>query len=228
VFAKRAGSLSHPQAQSFEGRFGFFPDRFSYPEARITNVQGAGISKRDRETTRIDIAANREIAEESTSRICRVPSPGAELALRSEATNGRHPLPALRGEGPCHRRYSDFMSYGLVAGFLLDRQWHWLRGEMEQTEKPALLALCRVFFEQNTQYAIIGGLALQVHHPDPRTTLDIDIAVLTRAAIPREALEAAGFHFRQTFEHSENWEASDGTATALPSSSATTLRCRKR
>lgn len=103
------------------------------------------------------------------------------------------------------------MSSGLAAGFLLDRQWHWLRGEMEQTKKPALLALCRVLFEQNTQYAIIGGLAVQVHHPDPRTTLDIEIAVLSRAAIPREALEAAGFHFRQSFEHSENWEAGDGT-----------------
>jgi predicted nucleotidyltransferase len=103
------------------------------------------------------------------------------------------------------------MSSGLAAGFLLDRQWHWLRGEMDQTKQPALLALCRLLADERVRYAIIGGLAVQVHHPDPRTTLDIDIAVLSRETIPRSALEAAGFDFDAAFEHSENWRARDGT-----------------
>lgn len=104
-----------------------------------------------------------------------------------------------------------FMSSGLTAGFLLDRQWHLLRGEMDQTKQPSLLALCRVLADQHVAYAIIGGLAVQVHHPEPRTTLDIDVAVLSLEALPREALNAAGFRFGAVFEHSENWTAADGT-----------------
>ncbi len=94
---------------------------------------------------------------------------------------------------------------------MLDRQWHWLRGEMDQTKKPALLSLTRVLAAEGTVYAIIGGLALQVHQTEPRTTLDIDIALLDRAAIPRDALQRAGFRPTGTFEHSENWSAADGT-----------------
>jgi len=103
------------------------------------------------------------------------------------------------------------MSAGLTAGFLLDRQWHWLRGEMEESKRPALLALCRVLHDARTAYAIIGGLAVQVHQREPRTTLDIDVAVLGRDTIPNEALVAAGFRFHEAFEHSENWFAGDGT-----------------
>ncbi|HEV7429090.1 MAG TPA: hypothetical protein VGQ46_22265 [Thermoanaerobaculia bacterium] len=103
------------------------------------------------------------------------------------------------------------MTTSLEAGFLLDRQWHWLRGEMEQTKRPALLALARVLRDAGVPYAIIGGVALQVHQSDPRTTLDIDVAVVQRDAIPRDALAAAGFRFHDAFEHSENWFSADGT-----------------
>jgi hypothetical protein len=78
---------------------------------------------------------------------------------------------------------------------MLDRQWHWMRGEMETTKKPALLALGRLLAESRVPYAIIGGVALQVHSPDPRTTIDIDVAVMSRDAIPREALEWTSVHF---------------------------------
>src|SRR5258705_8347196 len=103
------------------------------------------------------------------------------------------------------------MSSGISAGFLLDRQYYWLRGEMEKTKKPTLLTLARVLDETKTPYAIIGGVALQAHHPDPRTTLDIDVAVLSREAIPRDALMNAGFRAGGSFEHSENWFGADGT-----------------
>ena len=82
---------------------------------------------------------------------------------------------------------------------------------MEQTKRPALLALARVLGDTNVPYAIIGGVALQVRQSNPRTTLDIDVAVVQRETIPREALAAAGFRFHETFEHSENWYSSDGT-----------------
>jgi hypothetical protein len=103
------------------------------------------------------------------------------------------------------------MSAGLEAGFLLDRQWHWLRGEMEESKRPALLALCRILGEARVPYAIIGGLALQVHQQETRTTLDIDVAVARRDSIPREALTSSGFRFHESFEHSENWAAANGT-----------------
>lgn len=107
------------------------------------------------------------------------------------------------------------MSSGLSVGFMLDRQWHWLRGEMETTKKPTLLALGRLFADTRTPYAIIGGIAVQVHSTEPRTTIDIDLAVLSREAIPREAMTAAAFRMTGVFEHSENWVSPDGTTVQL-------------
>lgn len=103
------------------------------------------------------------------------------------------------------------MVSGLSAGFLLDRQWRWMRGETVHSKRPALLALCRLLAAERVQYAIIEGVALQVHQREPRTTLDIAIAVIDRATIPHAALRSAGFELTGTFENSENWAAGDGT-----------------
>ena len=99
----------------------------------------------------------------------------------------------------------------LETGFQLDRQWFLLRGEMERSKRPALLALARVFAQTGTSYAIIGGIAVQVHQTEPRTTLDIDVAVATYGDIPRAQLEAAGFTMTGKFSHSENWSGPEGT-----------------
>ena len=99
----------------------------------------------------------------------------------------------------------------LEEGFILDRQWFWLRGEMERTKRPALLALARIFAEAEVPYAIIGGIALQVHQAEPRTTLDIDVAVVTYGGLPRTQLETAGFRCTGQFSHSENWVGPEGT-----------------
>lgn len=69
------------------------------------------------------------------------------------------------------------MVTGLHTGFELDRRWHWLRGEMDETKKPALMLLARAFDDAGVSYAIIGGVAMQVHQDEPRTTLDIDVAL---------------------------------------------------
>lgn len=82
---------------------------------------------------------------------------------------------------------------------------------METTKKPALAALVRLLDAAGVAYAIIGAVAVQVHHPDPRTTLAIDVAVLSAESIPCEALDAAGFTSTGSFEHSENWVAENGT-----------------
>jgi hypothetical protein len=101
--------------------------------------------------------------------------------------------------------------HNLEDGFILDRQWFWLRGEMERTKRPALLALARIFAEAGVPYAVIDGVALQIHQAEPRTTLDIDLAVLTYGQLPRTELEAAGFRCTGRFSHSENWMGPEGT-----------------
>jgi hypothetical protein len=118
----------------------------------------------------------------------------------------------------------------LDIGFILDRQWFWLRGEMERTKQPALQALARIFAEAEVPYAIIGGIALQVHQTEPRTTLDIDVAVADYRQIPRLQLEAAGFTLTGRFRHSENWRGPDGTPvqfTADPALAAALTRAEK-
>jgi hypothetical protein len=136
------------------------------------------------------------------------------VVARAVPLRGTGPPQAVPTSGPADAHGASTMQImvsGLDAGFLLDRQWHWLRGEMEKSKRPALLAVCRILGEERVLYAIIGGLALQVHHPEPRTTLDIDIALPARDAIPAAALEKGGFRRTGSFERSENWVASDGT-----------------
>jgi len=58
----------------------------------------------------------------------------------------------------------------------LDRRWHLLRGETVTSKQADLVLLSRVLTESGIDYALIGGLALQVHQAEPRTTLDIDMA----------------------------------------------------
>jgi len=89
---------------------------------------------------------------------------------------------------------------GIETGFILDRQWYRLRGEMEGTKRSALLALARIFAGANVPYAIIGGVALQVHQAEPRTTLDIAVAVATYGQFPRAQLEEAGLHLLWTIQ----------------------------
>lgn len=120
------------------------------------------------------------------------------------------------------------MTSGLAAGFLLDQQWHWLRGERETTKEPPLAALARVLDSANVSYAFIDGVAVQVHHPDPRTTLDIDVAVLSSDAIPRDVLIAAGFQSTGSFEHSENWVAENGTPVQFTTIQASRVPCVRR
>jgi hypothetical protein len=106
---------------------------------------------------------------------------------------------------------ADMRPRGLEEGFILDRQRFWLRGEMERTKRPALLALAGVFAETGVPYAMIDGIALQVHRSEPRMPLDIDVAVATYGVLPHARLEAAGFTYTGQFSHSENWIGPEGT-----------------
>jgi hypothetical protein len=100
---------------------------------------------------------------------------------------------------------------GWEIGFELDRRWHRLSGEMEDSKKPALVELARVLGNARVDYGIIGGLALQLHQDEPRTTLDIDVAVRSYDALPTAELAGAGFSRAGDFPHSQNWRGPGGT-----------------
>jgi hypothetical protein len=106
--------------------------------------------------------------------------------------------------------HSRMAMHSLEIGFLLDRQWHALRGEMDTSKRPALMILARVLGDTDTPYADIGGVALQIHQAEPRTTLDIDLAVPGFESIPRDELYVAGFSLTGRFTHSENWVGPEG------------------
>jgi hypothetical protein len=112
------------------------------------------------------------------------------------------------------------MGSSLETGFLLDRRWHWLRGEMERSKEPDLALLVSILEGHGVAYAVIGGVALQVHQREPRTTLDIDVAIAKRDDIPRTALEAAGFRETGRHAHSDNWVGPQGTPVRFTDDSA--------
>ena len=75
------------------------------------------------------------------------------------------------------------------------------------TKEEPLRRVISVLEASATQYAVIGGIAVQLHTSEPRTTLDIDLAVRTFNDIPRDALAQAGFEHDGRHQHSDNWRA---------------------
>jgi len=71
------------------------------------------------------------------------------------------------------------------------------------SKERALAELTAVLSKERTPYALIRGVAIQIHVKEPRTTLDIDIALASYGDLPRRPLEAAGFRFERAFAHSE-------------------------
>lgn len=99
----------------------------------------------------------------------------------------------------------------LRIGDRLDHRFAELRGVMTASKDRSLRGLAVVLSAAKTEYAVIDGIAVQVWAEEPRTTLDIDIAVRTYDSLPRAALVAAGFALRERHDHSENWTGPDGT-----------------
>jgi hypothetical protein len=88
----------------------------------------------------------------------------------------------------------------------LDVRFHDLKGDAVITSKDrAFRELFRILEASGLEYALIGGVAVQLWHGKPRTTLDIDVAVESYESVPRAALEAAGFRMLARHSHSENW-----------------------
>lgn len=80
-------------------------------------------------------------------------------------------------------------------------------GFPQADKESAILDIAKIFDKAGIPYAIMGGVAVQVHTQEPRTTLDLDIALRSKGDVPTEALLAAGFKHEGTFEFSDNWRA---------------------
>ena len=96
----------------------------------------------------------------------------------------------------------------LAIGHALDRLWGETMGleDGDRKEKP-LRMVADLLAREGVPYALIGGVAVQLHTAEPRSTLDIDLAVPTYAHVPAEALRRAGFAHTGRHEHSDNWRA---------------------
>jgi hypothetical protein len=96
----------------------------------------------------------------------------------------------------------------LAAGYALDRLWSEAMGLPPGDSKEGPLRLVAQLLErEGVPYALIGGIAVQLHLEEPRTTLDIELAVPTYSHVPAEALARAGFEHTGRHDHSDNWRA---------------------
>jgi len=96
----------------------------------------------------------------------------------------------------------------LATGYALDQLWGETMGLPTGDSKEGPLRLVAQLLErERVPYALIGGVAVQLHTQEPRSTLDIDLAVPTYAHVPRAALLEAGFEHTGRHDHSDNWRA---------------------
>lgn len=108
----------------------------------------------------------------------------------------------------------------LLIGFQLDSLWAETIGlQPRDTKESPLRLVTELLDREGVDYALIGGVAMQLRVAEPRTTLDIDLAVPRFSDVPRAALLAAGFEHTGRHEHSDNWRAPaaepDGLRTAV-------------
>ena len=96
----------------------------------------------------------------------------------------------------------------LAVGYALDYLWGETMGLPggDSKEKPLRL-IAEILERERVPYALIGGVAVQIHTEEPRSTLDIDLAVPRYADVPRAALLDAGFEHTGRHDHSDNWRA---------------------
>ncbi len=102
------------------------------------------------------------------------------------------------------------LSERFAVGLCLDHLWCETMGLPLDDKKRTLTEIVAVLRAAGTPYAVIGGVALQLYSEEPRTTIDVDIAVSSRDRIPREQLRAAGFAFEKTYRWTENWRGPAG------------------
>ena len=95
----------------------------------------------------------------------------------------------------------------LAVGDALDRLWSETSLPHGDSKEKPLRLIAELLAREGVPYALIGGVAIQLHTEEPRSTLDIDLAVPTYAHVPSAALLKAGFEHTGRHLHSDNWRA---------------------
>ena len=90
-------------------------------------------------------------------------------------------------------------------GIYLDHLWCQTMRLPIDDKESVLATVLDILHERRVQYAVIGGIAVQLYTREPRTTKDIDLAIGALADIPREELAARGFKFEGLHDYTENW-----------------------
>jgi hypothetical protein len=92
--------------------------------------------------------------------------------------------------------------------YALDHLWGETMGLPGGNSKEASLRLVtRLLETAGVPYALIGGVAMQLHSKEPRSTREIVLAVRTYADVPIETLISAGFEHAGRFAHGDTWLA---------------------
>ncbi len=82
-------------------------------------------------------------------------------------------------------------------------------------KEAVLIRLVSILESAKTPYAVIGGVAMQLYTDEPRTTLDVDIALRSYDDLPRAELQAAGFTPEGAHEWTENGRGPAVSSTPL-------------
>jgi len=96
----------------------------------------------------------------------------------------------------------------LAVSYALDCLWGECMGLPggDSKEKPLRL-IAEILERERVPYALIGGVAVQVHTEEPQSTLDIDLAIPRYADVPRAALLGTGFEHTGRHDHRDSWRA---------------------
>jgi hypothetical protein len=75
------------------------------------------------------------------------------------------------------------------------------------SKEAPLRLVTRLFETAGVPYALIGGVAMQLHSQEPRSAREIILAVRTYADVPIETLASAGFDHAGRLANGDTWLA---------------------
>ena len=100
-----------------------------------------------------------------------------------------------------------------TTGIYLDYLWCQTMQLPLDNKESVLVTVLNILHAHGVDYAVIGGLAVQLYTREPRTTKDIDLAIGSLTDIPRDDLRERGFKFQGLHAHTENWLSPAPTST---------------
>lgn len=122
--------------------------------------------------------------------------------LRSRVSSIRAKILVVRQPSPAE------VESRLRDSYALDHLWGETMGVPGGNSKEAPLRLVTRLLETGAvPYALIGGVAMQLHSQEPWSAREIVLAVRTHADVPIETLTGAGFEHAGRLPHRDTWLA---------------------